>query len=828
MSTTSNIGRKLNSYFPYLGMILDGVRSGLIFFLGLFGASILAGLVLGIGIFLTLDAAGLESLGLSSTFDWLYSVFFFTYLFSASSLGITTNLAEADALNGLVVVDIFGAPTLVTIIALVYLYKSARGFSILNGGSTWEKISRSFGKSVSVSIALVLVTAALGSATPGFVNFGNVAGLDFLDFFTAGGLVFVSSLAGHFSYSTQPEKRFVSIRWALWSLWYVVVIAIVVLFFAFIVLWIYNTVNPDFGIATRQLPAPGLEVPGIVAVIVLLVALLFMPTILFYILSYIFGSSVGYTGDLGAFSDILFGLGVTDFLDGTSLSLGEVSALGLLLAFFIALFAGAAAGTRVNISSKHPTAVIAIFLAALSATAVSVRLTNFGISTTNGVEFASPDSPEPFQFETILGVLLPSILFVAIVITIGAYLGGLVFQDTLVSSSRGFTSILIQRNLMNREVGFDGIVVGTLVGLLVFISAAVPWTIATVNKATTALTGPEVFAENWLGFYEADVPTALQAVSPRNDMIPNKILEKALPEKYSSEISSTDSIGEDWVPGNLRANTITTVTLEDDSFEIEMNSSATIKSDFPLTYSDFSHQIFSGAISFEKVGAAEGSDGYPLIVNGESLEFGAYHLIPGVYEVEVPDNGMVAGFQETLYISSNELIEIQVGDEVLLDEDQRDQISTILTAPETECLGESTDDSETCVDIEDLMEKAELGPDVPRAFAVLEGYSNGQLNSLDIDKKKTAEEFTVSCTEPDIELTSTSDSLPVGVEPDIETAFGYSECTFSLEYADVYTDNVFDEEYRLDYISESTLQMLIIATARDGVIEIGELDILNR
>lgn len=828
MSTTSDFRKKLTSYFPYFGMGLDGIKSGLTFFLGIFGASILAGLVLAFGIFLSLDASGLNDLGLSANFDWLYLVFFFTYLFSASSLGITTNLAGADAINGLVVTNVFGAPTLITLIALIYLYKSARGFTILNGGSNWEKISRSLGKSISVSLALVLVTAALGSASPGFGDFGEVAGLDFLDFFIAGGLVFASSLAGHFSHSEQREKRFVSIRWALWSLWYVVVIAIIVLFFAFIVFWIYNTVNPEFGIASRSLSAEGAEVSGIVAVLGLLVVLLFVPTILFYTLSFIFGSSIGYTGDFVGFSDFLFGLGLTDFLNNTSFSLGEFSVLGLLLAFFIALFGGAAAGTKVNISAKHPTSVISIFLAALALTAISVRLTSFGLSASNGVVFISPDSPEPFQFETIFGVLLPSILFVAIVITVGAYLGGLVFQDTLVSSSRGFTSILIQRDLMNREVGFDGIVVGTLVGLVVFASAAVPWTIATVNKATTALTGPEEFAEHWLGFYEKDIPTALKTVSPRNDMIPDRVLKKALPEKYSSEISATNTIGEDWVPGNLRANTITTVTVEDSTFEIEMNSSAIVKNDFPLTYSDFSHQIFPGAITFEKVGAAEGSEDYPLLVNGESLDFGAYYLIPGVYEIEIADNGMVAGFQETLYISSNQLIEIQVGDEVLLDDDQTDQIATILTAPETECLGESSDENEACVGIEELKENAELGPDVPVVFSVLEGYSNGQLNSLDIEKERTAEEFSVSCTEPDIQLTATAESLPVGVEPDIETAFGYSECTFSLEYADVYTDNLSDEEYRLDYISESTLQMLIVATAREGVIEIAELEILNR
>lgn len=828
MTTTNSLGKKLAAYFPYFGMMLDGVRSGLSFFLGLFGASILAGIVLAIAIFLSLDAAGLDGIGLSTSFDWLYLVFFFTYLFSASSLGSTTNLAYADAIEGLLITNVFGAPTLITLIVIVYLYKSARGFSILNRGSVWEKVSRAFGRSGAVALALVLVTAALSSGTPGFTDIGDVAGLDAMDFLIAGGLVFVSSLAGHFSHTEETNRRFVSIRWALWSLWYVVVIAIVVQFFALVVFWIYNTVNPEFAIATRQSPDLGLEVPGIVIVIGLLILLLFVPTILFYTLSFMFGSSIGYTGDLGDFSDFMFGLGLGDLLNITSISLGEVSALGLVLAFFIALFAGAAAGTKVNISDKHPTAVITVFLASFAVTAVSVRLTNFGISSTNGVEFVSPDSLAPFQFEAILGVFLPSILFIAIVITIGAYLGGLVFQDTLVSSSRGFTSVLIQRNLMSRDVGLDGIFVGALVGVLVFSSAAVPWTIATLNKATTALTGPEVFTEHWLSFYEKDIPTALKTVSPRTGMLPENILEKALPESYSAQILSTNSIGEDWVPGNLRANTVTTVKVDDKSFEIEMNSSAIVKDEFPLTYSDFSHQIFPGAITFEKVGAALGSGDYPLLVNGESLDFGSYYLIPGVYEIEIPDNGMVAGFQETLFISSNELVEIQVGGETLLDDDQRAQISDILTAAETECLGDAGDENEACVDIDELKEIAELAPNVPASFEVLEDYSIGQLDALDIEKERTPEVFSVSCTEPDIQLTATADSLPVGVEPDIETAFGYSECTFELEYADVYTDNLFDEEYRLDYISESRLRMLIIATAEDGVVEIGELKILNR
>ena len=683
-------------------------------------------------------------------------------------------------------------------------------------------MSRSLGVATASSIGVLVVSAAVGSSSPGFGDFGTIASPDLLDYLVVGGIVFVSSLAGHFAYWVNQHNRLMSMRWTMWSLWFVFVISLIVIGFGLIVTWVFNSINPVFGFAENPVSAAASPIQGFEIAIALFVVLLFLPSILFYIISFIFGSSIGLTGEFSGFSDILFSLGLSEFIGGQSISLGAASAIGLVLAFAVSVFAGAAAGEKVGITSKHPTAVIAVFFSSMLVAVVGARLSSFGISSTNGVEFATADSPAPFSFEAIFGVLLPSILFVAIVVTIGAYLGGIVFQTTVVSSNRGFTSILIQRNLMSRSVGFEGIVLGALMGIVVFSSAAVPWTIATVNKAMTALSGPEEFAEAWLGFYEDDVETALRTVSPQQNFVPEEVLLRALPKGYSAQITSTNSIGEDWVPGNLQAETSTEVSVGDESFEIIMRSRADIKNDFPLTYSDFSHRIAPATLSFEKVGAASGSDEYPLTVNGKPLDFRSYGVIPGVYEINIPDNGMVSGFQDTVYISSGETLEIQVGEKTLLTDREQNLISTALLAPESQCQGSASDDEEICASIEDLRSAAELDPSVPNQFAVLETTSDSVLATLNIDKEKTAETFEVKCTEPVIGLTSTSESLPQGVQRDISTAFGYTVCSYSLTYADIYFDNVVNEEYRLDYVSVLNKEFVVTATADNGRVTIGE------
>lgn len=823
LSTESKITKSLNSFRPNWGQAIAGLRSGLLSFLALFGISILPGIVLAGAVFASFES--LEDVGLSGSFDWLYYLFVFTYFFASSSLGVTINFEISEPMYGIVSTDIFGAPTLVTVLLAWFFFKSARNLSKYQPRSIGDSFTHSLTRSLGLVLSLVLVTAAVGSATPGFAEVGSVAGLDLVDFAVSGGLVLLATFAGHLSARPRSNSQFASIRWSLLSIWYLILIALILLAFALIVLWIFNSINPDFGLAVRSVNQADVEVPGILSLIALLVALLFLPTMLFYVISFMFGASLGVSGTFGDLSEIISLLGISEFLGEQSVSLGPLSTIGIILAFFVALYAGAMAGFKTKIDAKHQTAPIVLFVFYLIFAALAVRLSNFGISSSNGIDVSMADQPAPVEVEAVVGILLPTILFVSLIATIGTYLGGMLFQDTLVSSSRAFTSVIINQNLTNRPVSFDGLIVGTMTGLLIFTSVAAPWTIATVNKAVSSLSGPTTFSETWLSLYKNDVAEALTRVSPRREMISNEVLEKAFDGDYSTEISSINSAGEAWFPGNLRAQTEITLTSDEGSFSIEMASDATLRDEFPLTYTSFSHVISPAQIKFEKVGAAVDSEDYPLEVNGESVDFDSYRLIPGRYEISIPENGMVAGVNETIFISSDETVTIEIGNDVLLTDQQKDEISSQLTAAETECLGESSDDQNLCADIDQLRSNTSLSPDAPAEFSVLEAFSDSQLSALNIDKERVDEEFSVNCSEPIIELTATSENLPSGLERNIDTAFGYTECSFELSYTDLYTDNVFDVEYELDYISRSSKEMLIVATAENGDIQIGELQV---
>lgn len=747
-----------------------------------------------------------------------------TYLVFTGALGISANF-ESSLVEGSAALqgDIWANLSLLGALFIFTLFRRAKNLSAAGNISPF---SLAFGSSLGLASFLTAITFVLANAPLSSIEQTRYSGLDLADYMISGFIVFTATWLGASSVNARDAAS-VAIAWGFTTLRVLVILSISLILAGFIVSALTDSLRPDF----RQGPAaPGALDPGLLLGLIG-IAFLFLPTLILFLLSALIGASVGIHGDFGfdplnISGALVSGLQQASGFDGTfgAFSVGViVGGVSLFLGFVISLYSGAIAAHKYSLGEKNPWIAILGSLFIFFSVFIAVQLTSFGAifeSVTTDVADSATGSVGDFRF----GIILSSLTLPLVAVISGAILGATVMRGTILSAASKLSGMLSGKRVRATGREIEGFLVSTLVAVILAVVTIMPLTFATYERAWAALDGPREFGESWAKSYSnSDLERVKSAAGNWRTLNEAAQIESMNFEKIEwMQLTETD-YGEKWSPGDLTATIYLSGKTELGEMFIRIDSDSQLRQIGPfglaninLSHPDFDYQLAGGKLSVTTIEQLDLSKIGGWSINGQKIDDQELQVTPGKYRVSVPEYGIFAGYEGDLLISSDQTIDVPIGNRLLISTKERSEMYSLVTESETVCLDLSNLDSDSCFS-EDLLKKAVKPVEgVSSAELALESLSQTALNALDIEKSTSEVEYGVICDNPRIESAIISKDLPENLIGDENIAFARSECVFTYGYTNTYVDNFADQKYELPFSAEVKRDFVSILERENG------------
>jgi hypothetical protein len=542
------------------------------------------------------------------------------------------------------------APTLVSLIIAVFVYRAARVQAVSISRATVGILS-----SISIGFGFSLGVAVMGWMARGFQAVQPPAIGSLWVIFTLATLV---SLLG--SLKALEGTTFIST--ALWivktSASYFVITSIVAAILI-LVAATYILIEPNFAMSQPAAEEIDLSRSQIFELVLVLIGLvLFAPTLWFTAVTAFAGASYG----VSVTSDIA--LVISDF---TNTNLDENVSVSLLMwiGFWAipisviilivpAMFSGTRAVKRhsIRISSAWSFLGITLFL---SAVMISFqRLSGLSVRSKTVTELAVEES-----LDLSVGINLAAIIPWVVLGSIGAYVANRYLSEFIAGS---FPRITVGRKSRRTDLQrtFAMKLTGRTLSTVVIGAIVVSLTIVTTERVIALVDSPESRAKVFLTKLNADSIEDFKREYVINDTgakwFESQILQAGLSALGNEPSYSTNNLnGRKWSAGNL--DPVTTVTWESNAKKASAKISYTydFRRDFLIDRVVFSPKVEQSIVklSFEsKLLRIIPEDARQLSVNGSKVSVGKYMMLPGTYQVEFPGYRLVAPFSEVVSSSA--------------------------------------------------------------------------------------------------------------------------------------------------------------------------------
>lgn len=608
-------------------------------------------------------------------------------------------------------------PTLLVVLIAWLAYLAGKRFANSEGASPVSSRLFAVGMGAGFAAALMALTYAASSApiSSDVLGFANLAAdirfalPDLADLTTAFLVVALPTWFGAWrQYAKTAAGQFGAQKWLAalisnFTVYYAVTVTLLV-----VGLTVFQLIEPDFKPAVAPADPVKLTQEMIVGIaIVILVILLFLPTLLVAFGSLIAGYSWGpsYDGQTGQLvsssldfvSNSLgsFGINVGNdwllSLWSTNLIAWPAFAVSIIVVGFLAAVAGSnatvATGYRVNADFTGLKVLVKFTLIAFAIQS----LTNFKFASEfNAATTASGEEPEAVRQWFVFGISNASLILVSLVIFSAATLAGR-FQAELFSGAMPRLAKISMPRVATGEQTTPQRLVGVFVTTIVVASFVIPIGVATTERVLASVDSPARKGEALASaMADADV-AALRDVfnsSKAKDLkwLPTQSMQVALPSADAKlEIEMTNDLGKPWEVGNTDANLKLTWTEGED----KVVYSFSLKSDIKQHLGQIDYVVYENEAApvslYLKVGAAlKQAKMMDISVNGESVKEGQYSALPGTYLLETKGFKLVA--PETLTVNTSKpTVEVTLGEKLALPAGASEKLKSAIEKESATC-----------------------------------------------------------------------------------------------------------------------------------------------
>lgn len=612
---------------------------------------------------------------LAVTLSWADSP---NFLVSQSSLGLEDLLFEISA-----------RPTLLVLLIAVIGYLAGRRFARSEGSSPVAARLYSVGLGVGFSASLFALALA-ASAAPFSSRLVNLLGIssdvrialpDAVDLVTAFLVVALPTWFGAWRiYSKELSSQHNPQKWLIsmvsnFTVYYLLVLALLIVGFS-----IFQWIEPDFQPAIPEAAPVELTKDSLVAIgLVLLVILLFLPTLLVAFASIVAGYSWspsfdGQTGELvssglSMITNTLSGFGLSvdnDFLLSiwnANLLAWPAFAASVVVVAFLAAVAGANATASTNYRVMGDLAGLKL-MAKFTLLALSIQsLTSFKYAT----EYTSSNvpagqDPEVIRQWLVFGISNASLILISIVIFSAASLAGR-FQQELFTGALPRIAKLSRPSISVGERGLPQRLLGTFVSTAIVASFLFPIGIAGTERTIASLDTPGKNGEALAKLVQdADIASLKEAFNSAKvadlKWLPTASMEVALPTDAAElTVTTTNDLEKPWQVGNTDANVELTWTEGDKKVVYGFSLDSAVKQHLSqIDYVVFTNEAAPVRLILKIGDALKSAKMTDISVNGEVVKSGEYAALPGSYLLETKGYKLVAG--ETVSVNTNNASEM--------------------------------------------------------------------------------------------------------------------------------------------------------------------------
>lgn len=800
---------------------MRGITSGALLFIGFALGGALIALLAGSAL-----SSFVPQLGMAGSYDGALLGGFATAL---SVVAMTMNLA-VEAGSQITYVSVLGTiPILLVASFLVIRQFVAR--ATVKGLITNLRSLVIFALSIAMGFLLVAYALALVLMQSVATDLGVVSAIGLANTLIGGG--FISIVAIWRGLSEISPKGQATLR--LWlnhlfnylaKVWAILAVSGLSLFLVF------KTIEPDFGPATPFEPT-GWGGVGTNNILIMLLALAVvvtvLPLFLYYLLAISMGAGLSFGVSLpSSFESTLssaFALLGVDLQTGSTIGISSLSpfaALALiLLSFLAATIAGAAASRRSSYFVKHIDLLpIAAFIGVVFF--FLQRFLSFGFESTNLGKLPHQISNAELPLEEVrdvIGLSGQSVALLSVIITLGFYLGGGAFRSAIDQAYSSLVGLVSGKTRGTALSTVGGTVLGTVTAVLLMVVTAVPLAVATTERIWASIDSPSLASSHLFNFYKSKTISDLKGFVSNGSgkWLDSKILDSARSvDGYSRESRTVNNLGELWRVGDTSTSTSYVMTKDDRSFELTIDSSATVEKFWVLDHPKFRSAISAATISFEAPEALKSKKSFKFEVNGQPQSFGSFTALPGTYRVTAPGFGLLGELDHEYLVSSGQTLSVDLGANVAIPDATLRELSSAISGI-----------TNTCGDLDNLpayvcptLEKLEANLDVVEGSresgaVVYVGQSRRELKQSGVKISDSDVSFKVTCEKPETTITALYEGvLPSGAEKDFDTSVTFATCKFSIELTRKFTDK--KGSYTLDLAGNSSYGYFIVGHKSAG------------
>lgn len=508
---------------------------------------------------------------------------------------------------------------------------------------------------------------------------------------------------------------------------------------------VFQLIEPDFQPAVAAADPVELTKEMIIGIVlVVLVILLYLPTILIAFGSLVAGYSWSpsydgqtgqlLSGSLDFISNALAPFGIylgNDFLFSlwnTNIIAWPAFVVSIVVVGFLAAVAGSnatvATGYRV-LGDQTGFRVLAKFT--LIAFAIQ-SLTNFKFAYEyNSAVAAAGSEPEVVRQWLVFGISNASLVLVSIVIFSAASLAGR-FQPELFSGSLPRLAKVSIPRVTAGEKNTAQRVLGFFVSAVVVISFLIPIGVASTERVLASVNTPAKNGEALAEAVSAGDIAALRGIFNSAEIedlkwLPTESMQVALPDSESKlEISMTNDLGKAWEVGNTDANLKLTWLDGDKKIAYSFGLDSAVKQYF----SQIDYVVFENATApvslYLKVGSAlKQAKMIDISVNGQVVKEGEYSALPGTYLLETKGFKLVAPESVNLN-TSKASIEVTLGEKLALPSGAAEKLQAAIEKESSTCETLTAGGNSDCFSRAVIASEGKLssGNEVAKYFEVVE------------------------------------------------------------------------------------------------------------
>jgi len=474
--------------------------------------------------------------------------------------------------------------------------------------------------------------------------------------------------------------------------------------------FIVNIIRPQF-ITSSESPQPLIDFSWDRVVAPIGLVILFLPTLVAYVLFYFAGVSVGGSG-LGTFDSETWSDSAKSFLNDVTDPFGSASlfdgntlpAFLIVLAVLCALGAGGWAAIKTNYQPQWLSDSRRILVTTLIAGAVLLLVTQQRVGwTNNGVparEAVNGQIALASGFVRV-GLGAGALALMSFALMLLSLISAIALREFLADGLPRLTGrVTGDKPVRTGERKASLVLGGRVVTTLLVLAVALPLAGAIFERAWALADGPGKVVKSGIVALDSGDVKAIQEQfgfkTDRKQWFSTSTLRRAMSDwtpgksdqdlvTLESRYSLNNSHNRDWKLGELDAVGIPSWTLDDKTSQTQLSLQGTVRDRFKvLRHADYAWTTSPLAVNVSAGPFYPAALATGILINGNKTGPGTFFGVPGFYRVSARPYGVIARTDQTFYFNGSEL-DIQVGTQGNVPKRIENQVTALLGKTQRAC-----------------------------------------------------------------------------------------------------------------------------------------------